>query len=144
MRIEGVVTEGGGWASGRSNLNGGPGTIELQKPLMRSYFPEIINCHNGTINLLLDLPLQVRLPDIVTPPLDWNPVTFPEGERFGITAIELELAGKSHPAWLYTAEHSPHRFNSRIAEVLTGKLDGVTLGVTCAIHVRRVSQLLVV
>src|SRR5260370_14640441 len=68
MRIEAVVTEGGGWASGRTNPNGGPRTIELQKPLMRSYFPEIINCHNGTIKLQLDRPLQVKLPDILTPP----------------------------------------------------------------------------
>ncbi len=144
MRIEAVVTEGGGWASGRTNPNGGPGTIELQKPLMRSYFPEIIHCHNGTINLQLDCPLQVRLPDIVTPPLDWNPAAFPGGERFGITAIEFELAGKSHRAWLYTAEHSPHRFNNNVAEVLTGTLDGIALGVRCAIHVRRASQILVI
>jgi hypothetical protein len=144
MRIEAVVTEGGGWASGRSNPDGGPGTIERQRPLMRRYFPGIVNCHNGTINLLLDCPLQVRLPDIVTPPLDWNPAAFPDGERFGITAIELEFGGETRTAWLYTAEHSPHRFNNRIAEVLTEKLDGVALGVRCAIQVKRISQLLVI
>lgn len=144
MRIEAVVTQGGGWASGRSNPDGGPGTIERQRPLMRRYFPEIVNCHNGTINLLLDCPLQVRLPDIVTPPLDWNPAAFPDGERFGITAIELEFGSESRRAWLYTAEHSPHRFNNRIAEVLTEKLDGVALGVRCAIRVKRISQPLVI
>jgi hypothetical protein len=57
----------------------------LQKPLIRPYFPEIMTCHDGTINLLLDDPLQVRLPDIVTPPLDWNSVDFPDGERFAFT-----------------------------------------------------------
>src|SRR5258708_9128961 len=144
MRIEAVVTQGGGWASGRSNPKGGPGTIELQKPLMRSYFPGIMNCHNGTINLLLDCPLQVRLPDIVTPPLDLNPAAFPDVARLGITAIELEFGGESRRAWLYTAEHSPHRFNNKIAEVLTGQLAGIALGARCAIHVKRTSQLLVI
>jgi hypothetical protein len=144
MRIEAVVTQGGGWASGRSNPNGGPGTIERQKPLIQPYFPEIMTCHNGTINLLLDCPLQVRLPDIVTPPLDWHSAAFPDGEKFGITEIELGFGGKSYKAWLYTAEHSPHRFNNKIAEVLTGKLDGVALGIRCAIHVKRVSKILVI
>jgi hypothetical protein len=67
-----------------------------------------------------------------------------DGERFGITAIEFELAGKSRRAWLYTAEHSPHRFNNNIAEVLTGTLDGIALGVRSAIHIRRLRQILVI
>lgn len=144
MRIEAAVTEGLGWASGRSFASGLPGTIVLQKPLIRPYFPEIMACHDGTINLLLDDPLQVRLPDIVTPPLDWNSVEFPDGERFGFTEVEFEVSGVSHRAWLYSPEHSPHRFNSRIAEVLTEKLDGIALGVRCAIHVKRASRILVI
>jgi hypothetical protein len=144
MRIEAVVTQGGGWASGRSNPNGGAGTIELQKPLIRTYFPEIMDRHDGTINLLLDCPLQVRLPDIVTPPLDWHSTNFPDGEKFGITAIELDLGGESHRAWLYTAEHSPHRFNNNVVEVLARKLDGIALGVRCAIHVKRARQIVVI
>jgi hypothetical protein len=144
MRIEAAVTEGLGWASGRSFASGLPGTIVLQKPLIRPYFPEITKCHDGTINLLLDDPLQVRLPDIVTPPLDWNSVEFPDGERFGFTEVEFEVSGVSHRAWLYSPEHSPHRFNGRIAEVLTEKLDGIALGVRCAIHVKRASRILVI
>ena len=144
MRIEAAVTQGLGWASGRSYADGAPGTIVLQKPLIRPYFPEIMKCHDGTINLLLDDPLQIRLPDIVTPPLDWNSVEFPDGERFGFTEIEFELSGVSHRAWLYAPEHSPHRFNGRIVEVLTEKLDGIEPGIRCAIHVKRVGEMLVI
>ena len=75
----------------------------------------------------------------MTPPLNWHP-SFPDGERFGITEVKLELNEKSYRAWLYTAELSPHRFNNKIAEVLTEKLDGIGLGVGCAIHIKRVSQ----
>ena len=144
MRIEAAITQGLGWASGRSFADGAPGTVLLQKPFIRPYFPEIMECHDGTINLLLDSPLQVRLPDIVTPPLDWNSVEFPDGERFGFTEVEFELGGVSHRAWLYTPEYSPHRFNSRIAEVMTGKLDGITPGARCALHLRRASRMLVI
>jgi hypothetical protein len=144
MRIEAAITQGLGWASGRSLADGAPGTVVLQKPLIRRYFPEIMGCHDGTINLLLDSPLQVRLPDIVTPPLDWNSVEFPDGERFGFTEVEFELGEVSHRAWLYLPEYSPHRFNSRIAEVMTQKLDGIALGVRCAIRVKRASRMLVI
>src|SRR6266702_629996 len=144
MRIEAAITQGLGWASGRSFADSTLGTVVLQKPFIRPYFPEIMGCHDGTINLLLDSPLQVRLPDVVTPPLDWNSVEFPDGEKFGFTEVEFELSGVSHRAWLYTPEYSPHRFNSRIAEVMTEKLDGIALGVRCAVHLKRATRMLVI
>jgi hypothetical protein len=85
-RIRARVGRGGGWASGGSDPTNG--TIIRQKLLIAKYFPEIASCYNGTINLLLECPLQVRLPDIVTPPLQWHTNGY---ERFGITAIELEI-----------------------------------------------------
>src|ERR1700687_1011376 len=139
LRIGASVTRGGGWASGGANPANG--TIVLQKPFVVRYFPEIANCYNGTINLQLDFPLQVRLPDIVTPPLRWHPNS---DERFGITEIEFELKDKRYRAWIYTAEHSPHRFNNMVAEILTEWIDGIALDLKCAIHIRRCRQLLVI
>jgi hypothetical protein len=122
--------------------NPADGTILRQKPLVVKYFPEIESCYNGTINLQLERPLQVRLPDMVTPPLRWHSNG---DERFGITEIKFELRDKLYRAWIYTAEHSPHRFNNMIAEILTERIDGISLGLECAIHVQRVSgQLLVI
>jgi hypothetical protein len=139
LRIGASVARGGGWASGMANP--AEGTIFRQKPLIVKYFSEIEGCHNGTINLQLELPLQVRLPDIVTPPLRWH-TDF--DERFGITEIKLELKDKFYRAWIYTAEHSPHRFNNMIAEVLTERLDGIAVGLKCAIHIQRCRQILVI
>jgi hypothetical protein len=84
-----------------------------------------------------NIPLQVRFPDIVTPPLRWNPDNPDFDERFGITEIKLELKNKIYRAWVYTAEHSPHRFNNMIAEILTERIDGIAMDSKCAIHVDR-------
>jgi hypothetical protein len=139
LRIGASVAHGGGWASGGANPANG--TIIRQKPLVVKYFSEIANCYNGTINLQLEIPLQVRLPDIVTPPLRWHPNG---DERFGITEIKLELNDKMYRAWIYTAEHSPHRFNNMVAEILTERINGVALGLNCAIHIERLRPLLVI
>ncbi len=71
MRLEASVARGLGAASGMEKPTNG--TIFRQRPLVVKYFSEIENCYNGTINLQLNVPLQVRLPDIVTPPFRWNP-----------------------------------------------------------------------
>ena len=143
VRIEATIARGLTAASGERWADPASGTIFRQKPLVAKYFPEIEGCFNGTINLQLEWPLQVRLPDIVTPPLHWDPAS-PDGQRFGITEIELELKDKRYRAWIYTAEHSPHRFNNMIAEVLTERIDGIAKGLNCAIHVQRFRPLLVI
>jgi hypothetical protein len=71
-------------------LGAASNTIALQAPLLRPYFPEIDKCRHATINFGLPAALQVRLPDIVTPPLAWPPNG---DERFGITKIGLTLPG---------------------------------------------------
>jgi hypothetical protein len=119
-------------------------TVELQKPLLRPHFQQIDTCKIGTINLALTVPLQVRLPDIVTPPLDWHP-GYPAGEKFGITRIEIELSdGIHHEAWIYTAEFSPHRFKHNVAEVLAKPLNGIAKGARCRIHIERALPMLVI
>ena len=113
-------------------------TIDLQKPLMKPFFPEIERCQSGTINLNLALPLQVRLPDIVTDPLPWPQDRPGANERFGITRVELEFSeNRRDSAWLYTAEQSPYRFNDFIAEIIAGHLPWVKPGVSCTLHIPR-------
>jgi hypothetical protein len=133
-----LVEEEDGRAAENDPANG---TIIRQKPLVAQYFPEIATCYNGTINLQLEFPLQVRLPDIVTPPLQWCPNG---DERFGITAIELEIEAKRYKAWIYTAEHSPHRFNNMVAEVLAEQIAGIAERLECGIHIQRLRQILVI
>jgi hypothetical protein len=136
-KIDGIVVDG---------LKKASSFIPLQKPLLVQHFSGIQRCHDGTINLQLSSPLQVRLPDIVTPPLAWHPNHPNHNERFGITEIELEVNAKRYKAWLYTPEHSPHRFDDLIAEVITETIGGIVTGLKCAIYIRRsrLHQLLVV
>jgi hypothetical protein len=96
-----------------------------------------VKCHDGTINVRLNHPLQVRLPEIVTPPLPWFPNDPNINERFGITEIELEVNGNFYQAWLYTAECSPHRFDDLMAEIITEHIPGIKDGVKCAILIGR-------
>jgi hypothetical protein len=118
-------------------------TIRLQKPFLRSCFPEIDNCRMGTINILLEHALDVRIPDIVTPPIVWQPGS-DVGERFGFTRIKLEVLKQHHEAWIYGAEFSTHRFNYMAAEVLAPSIDGIAPGLLCRLHLDRFTGYIVV
>jgi hypothetical protein len=130
IEIDATVIEGHGGASK---------AIRQQVPLLKQFFPQIVDCHPGTINLQLAAPLQVRLPDIVTPVITWGD---PPGldERFGITRIEVLLSGEEnrHEAWIYTAERSPHRFNSYVAEIVARPLKDIVPHRRCKIFIGRV------
>ena len=121
-------------------------TIALQKPHVARYFPEIESCHSGTINLHLAAPLEIQLPDIVTPPIEWHPDHPGHTERFGITKIALELPLESplQEAWIYTPEQSPHRFNAHIAEILARTLPGLTNDAPCKVHITRPLVMIVI
>jgi hypothetical protein len=125
-------------------FGGASKAISLQKPLLRKYFSEIDKCHDGTINVLLGNALQVSLPDIVTPPIAWDPANPHADERFGITEIELEIWDTPNRAWLYTAERSSHRFNNMIAEVIAEPINGIVAGLDCAILIKRFHQLIII
>jgi hypothetical protein len=56
-----------------SGLGAASRLIELQKPLLRDFLPDIEDCKIGTINVQLDHTPDIRIPDIVTPPLQWEP-----------------------------------------------------------------------
>jgi hypothetical protein len=117
--------------------------IELQKPLLRDRFPEIDDCQVGTINIQLDHALDVRIPDVVTPPIMWQPGSV-EGERFGFTRVELELRFQRYPAWIYGAEFSRHRFNYMLVELLARPIHGIAPGLPCTVHLERFTGYIVV
>jgi hypothetical protein len=80
-----------------SGLGDATNLIQLQKPLLRDFLPEIDNCKIGTINIQLEHALDVRIPDVVTPPITWQPGS-DIGERFGFTKVEFEFLNERHEA----------------------------------------------
>ena len=136
-RIEATIIHGLGIASGRAYGNRAAGTIPLQKPFLQRYLPEIADCHDGTINLLLDTPLEVRLPDVVTPPFKWRPSEPEFDERFGFTEINFFYGDTVQRAWIYIAEKSDHYLKTGVVEILTNFVTGIEYGRRCAIEVGR-------
>lgn len=98
-------------------------TLARQLPLIVQDFPEIADCYPGTLNLRLELPLEVVRPDHSTPPLAWTP-SGRTREIFDLLRIELEFSHLPTPveAWLYVAHLSPHRSTPTLHEVIAPKL----------------------
>jgi hypothetical protein len=117
--------------------------IALQKPLLRDFLPGIEDCKIGTINVQLEHALDIRIPDIVTPPLRWEPHCS-LGERFGFTNVKFELFEALHEAWIYGAEFSSHRFNYTIVELLARPITGIANGLPCTLHLERFTGYIVV
>lgn len=114
MSLQAIIVPGLGVATG---------TLARQLPLIAQTFPEIMDCYPGTLNLKLELPLEVIRPDHRTPPLAWTPSGRTQ-EVFDLLRIELEFAHLSAPvnAWLYVAHNSPHRSTPTLHEVIAPKL----------------------
>lgn len=119
-----------------NGLGAAQGTLARQLPLISQEFPEVQNCHPATINLELDSPMTVILPDCRTSPLAWTP-SGQTNEIFDLVRIELEFEHFSSriPAWLYVAHGSPHRCTPYIHEVIAPYIDLGEIG-QCRIHVR--------
>ena len=99
------------------------GTLARQLPLIAQDFPEVADCFPGTLNLKLELPLEVTRPDHRTSPLAWTP-SGRTREVFDLLRIELEFAHFPAPvtAWLYVAHCSPHRATPTLHEVIAPQL----------------------
>jgi len=134
IAISGHVVNGLGAASN---------VIRLQKPLLREFFAELDDCRIGTINVQLDHALDVRIPDIVTPPIVWQPDAT-EGERFGFTKVEFEVLQSKYMAWIYGAEFSAHRFNYMLVELLAPSIEGIAENLPCTLHLQRFTGYIVV
>jgi hypothetical protein len=124
-------------------LGAATSVIELQKPFLRDIFPAIDDCRTGTINIRLEHALDVRIPDIVTPPIVWQAGS-QLSERFGFTRIEFEFLDRRHEGWIYSAEFSSHRFNYMLVEVLARPIQGVVAGLPCILHLDRFTGYIVV
>ena len=128
IAIIGKITNGLGAASQ---------TLAHQLPHIANEFPEIAACHRGSINLELEVPLLVLVPDHRTKPIAWIPGN-PTTEAFDLVRIEFEAPPDAAPvpAWLYIPHGSPHRQTLNIHEVITTQLNlaGVKL---CRIKINR-------
>ena len=115
IKIKGVRRPGGGCATGN---------LAIQLPEIAKEFPEIAQCHLGTINLELEYPLLVITPDHRTQPIRWLGSTS-QGEIFDLLRIKIEAPTGAEPeaAWLYIAHWSYHRPNPKVHEVIARKLD---------------------
>jgi hypothetical protein len=126
-----------------SGLGAAARVIRLQKPLLRDFLPDIENCQTGTINVQLDHALDIRIPDIVTPPISWDPRS-KTTERFGFTHVKLAIDDSQHEAWIYGAEFSVHRFNYTMVELLAHPIRGIAVGLSCTVHLERFTGYIVV
>lgn len=111
-------------------------TLARQLPLISQDFPEVADCHPGTINLELEFPLEVTQPDHRTIPLAWTP-SGRTTEVFDLVRIELEFGPLPTrvPAWLYVAHASPHRSTPTVHEVIAQQLNLSDVH-ECQIHLR--------
>ena len=117
--------------------------IGLQKPRLRDFLPAIDECQVGTINVQLNHALDVRIPDVVTPPIAWQTGSN-TGERFAFTKIEFEFLNHRYEAWIYGAEFSVHRFNYNLVEVVARPIEGISPGCECVLHLERFTGYVVV
>ena len=100
------------------------GTLARQLPLISRSFPEVADCHPGTLNLQLSRPLRLIHPHHRSAPLAWTP-SGRTSEVFDLLRIELEFDHLAHrvPAWLYVAHGSPHRQTPTVHEVIATRLE---------------------
>ncbi len=118
-----------------SGLSAASTTVAMQLPLIQQVYPDVAQCHPGTINVILDAQLEVVSPDFVTDPIKWHQNGLPE--MFGFLKIRFEVAAANinRDAWVYIPYGSPHRKNPYYVEILAQKLplQGQT---DCKVHIR--------
>ena len=101
--------------------------LPVQAPLLARRFPQISRLHLATINLILEAPLRIETPDIVTDPIDWH-----DREVVHITQVKFQPVrltptgyqpGLAVDAWIYSPQHSVHRANPYHVEIIAEKLE---------------------
>lgn len=125
ISIWGAIVQGCGAAT--SNL-------AKQIPLIAREFPEIGDCHRGSINVWLNRCLRVDHPDYRSGPIDWGD---PNPEEFGFHRVSIQFApeGPVFRAWLYIPYNSPHYpYRDRI-EVIAEKIPSVRYGLACQLNI---------
>jgi hypothetical protein len=116
IKIKGEVQKGFGEASH---------TIPRQKPFFKEYIQGINNYYDGTINLLLEKPIIISHPDIITEPIEW---TKGFKEIFWFLNIKFEidtpLQNDMYNGFIYIAHGSPHFANPLYHEILVPNVYG--------------------
>ena len=114
----------------------GAQTLPRQKDHFEHVIPAMKNfCHWATINVRLQRPILVITPDHQTQ-FDWG-AGRPETFSFVEIQLEFPIGGARHNAWIYIPHDSPHFSDSSLAEVITKKIEGLTYGSECRIHLAR-------
>lgn len=113
----------------------GRDTLPKQIHHFESVLPDFKGCHPATINLRLDRELRIENPDYETR-FEW---TGPPGEVFGFLKIGLEfpVGAPLQPAWIYIPHDSPHFGIHSQAEVISQKIEGISYGSLCRVHILR-------
>jgi len=108
-------------------LGSAAGILPVQAPLLARRFPQVGRLHLATINIVLESPLRIETPDIITDPIDWH-----DREVVHITQVKFQpvrmtptgyAPGPVIEAWIYSPQHSVHRANPYHVEIMTEKLD---------------------
>lgn len=108
--IDGTITHGFGLA--QVNLP------REEFPFMCKHFPAVTHCEPRTINLHLDVPVDLSEPDYTTPPL--------HGQTFSFIAIEFEypIARDRRSGWILIPSLSRNYLGSpHHIEFLTEKVE---------------------
>jgi hypothetical protein len=140
VRITGTIRRGQGYAS-------------TNYPIMIAaaalHCPAVANCGKyGTINVVLDQPLDKSHADCWTPRIGWRPVVWggqpyqgeDRPEEFGFIKIKFEypLDGQSYDAWIILPSgHGASYFDAFLVEIIAAELVGgsrVAYESRCAIH----------
>jgi hypothetical protein len=124
--------------------------VAFQLPHLILQFPELKNIHTATINLHLDQPLLIskfEQPAFIewwdAGPNYWHP------ERFSILPIKFEYVSIKE-AWLFVSYDSGYFQKAKMdsggfrfadIEVVTEKIDGLTYGERCQIHVEKTDDI---
>ncbi len=101
-------------------------TVHEQMPFFRECFPEVADCKEGTINILLEKPLVILTPDFTSKPLPWHPAfrVVKGGEVFKFLRISITVEDcRPVKAWIYKAQFSPYHDNPFYIEVIAPPID---------------------
>ncbi|MBF0501631.1 MAG: hypothetical protein HQM09_15940 [Candidatus Riflebacteria bacterium] len=103
----------------------GQNTLREQMPFFKECFPEVAACKPGTINVLLEKPLVVLVPDFTSQSVPWHPALklVKGGEIFQFVRIRITIEGLPPVnAWIYRAQFSPYRENPFLIEIIAPSL----------------------
>jgi hypothetical protein len=121
-------------------MGGASDTVKGQLPLISEEFPEVRDCHIGTINVAFEPIIIAAGWDHRTNPINWCGEGEWDGEVFDFLRVKLrfpDLDKQPHSAWMYIAHGSPHRMDPHNHEFLAHYIPGLRLGITVVMECDR-------